>query len=262
MQRIVKWWVLLCLAAAPAFAQWTSVVEGVDYRRYREEAMDIHVARIDLTNGALRVVATRESERGLRVSEFAKKTKAIVAINADYFTKELRPVGLAVGPCGRWEGTKDTERAGIVAAGTDRARIDPPREVLDEPEPWMKAVVSGWPLLVKDCDALTASELPGSDAFTRAPHPRTAVGLSDDGRTMYFVVADGRREGVPGLTLARLAQFMRDELDACAAMNLDGGGSSAMWVGDAIVNRPSDGNERSVADHLAVIRASDEAPCD
>ena len=79
---------------------------------------------------------------------------------------------------------------------------------------------------------------------------------------MYFVVADGRRTGVPGVTLAQLAAFMADELDACSAMNLDGGGSSAMWVGNHIVNRPADGVERPVGNHLGVIRRSDLIACD
>jgi exopolysaccharide biosynthesis protein len=75
------------------------------------------------------------------------------------------------------------------------------------------------------------------------------------------VVAEGRRTGVPGLTLAQLARFMHDELDVCAAMNLDGGGSAAMWVEDKIVNRPSDGVERKVGNHIGVIRRSDFAAC-
>ncbi len=77
---------------------------------------------------------------------------------------------------------------------------------------------------------------------------------------MFIVVTDGRREGVPGLTLPELAQFM-DELGACTVMNLDGGGSSAMWVEDQIVNRPSDGTERKVGNHLAVIAASEYSGC-
>jgi exopolysaccharide biosynthesis protein len=40
---------------------------------------------------------------------------------------------------------------------------------------------------------------------------------------------------------------------ACTAVNLDGGGSSALWLGDRIVNRPSDGVERRVANHLGVV---------
>ena len=78
------------------------------------------------------------------------------------------------------------------------------------------------------------------------------MGLSRDRRTLLILVADGRREGVPGLTLPELAAVMV-EAGACTALNLDGGGSSALWLRDRIVNRPSDGFERKVANHLGVV---------
>lgn len=249
-------------AAIPAFGDWESITDGVDYQVFKKTGEDIHVVRIDLTRRDLKIVATREADRGTTVTDFAKRNDAIVAINADYFDNDMKPVGLALSPCGVWRGTKDTRREGIVAVGDQRADIRAQKEVLDEPEEWMTSVVSGWPLLVKECQSLTASALPGSDAFTRAPHPRTAVGLSEDGKTMYFVVADGRRNGIAGLTLARLGRFMHDELGVCSAINMDGGGSSAMWVGDSIVSHPSDGVERRVANHLAVVRATDVKPCE
>lgn len=253
---------LLLLVSTSLIADdWTRVADGVDYRKFTGDGLSVHVARVDLTNDAVRVVATPESQRRLKVSDFAKKNNALVAINADYFTKEFRPIGLIAGPCGVWKGTKDTTREGVVAVGDNRAKIFPQKDVLEQPEPWMETIVSGWPMLVKSCSPLTASQLPGSDGFTRTPHPRSAVGLSKDGKTLYLVVADGRRDGIPGMTLARLARFMSEELGVCSAMNLDGGGSSAMWIGDRIINRPSDGVEREVANHLAVVRASDYAGC-
>jgi exopolysaccharide biosynthesis protein len=207
-------------------------------------------------------VATHEQDRGTRVSEFAKRNNALVAINADYFDKDMRPAGLAIGPCGVWEGTEDTSREGVIAFGEQRGAMFEPSETMAEPEPWMTAAVSGWPMLVKECRALASRELPGSDAFTRSPHPRTAIGFSRGGALLYLVVADGRREGVPGMTLADLATFMRRRLRVCSAMNLDGGGSSAMWVKNTIVNRPSDGAERPVADHIAVVRTDDMMACE
>jgi exopolysaccharide biosynthesis protein len=261
MNRAI-WLVASWLIAASAFADWKTVTDGVDYQHFTSGKDDIHVVRVDLTNKDLRVVTTRESERGTTVSDFAKKNNAIVAINGDYFTDKMVPVGLALGPCGVWKGTKDTSREGVIAIGEAKADIYPQKDVLDEPEAWMKTAVSGWPMIVKSCQPLRASALPGSDNFTRSPHPRTAVGVSEDGKTMYLVVADGRREGVPGLTLARLAAFMHDELGACEAMNLDGGGSSAMWVDDEIVNQPADKAERRVANHLAVVHAGDFRPCE
>lgn len=250
------------VVAIPAFGDWQEITPGVDYQNFQGNGQNVHVIRVDLTRRDLKVVATREPDRGTTVSEFARRNKAIAAINADYFTKEMKPVGLAQSPCGVWSGTKDTTREGVIAIGDRRADIFPQRDVLETPDSWITSVVSGWPMLVKECEALTASALPGSDAFTRSPHPRTAVGLSDDAKTMYWVVADGRSENVGGMTLARLAAFMEDELGVCEAMNLDGGGSSAMWVDDGIVNRPSDGSERRVANHLAIVRTTDFKPCE
>lgn len=253
---------LLTIFAATAAADWTTVAPGVSYQHFHDGAMDIHVSRVDLTSEAIRVMVTRESDEGLRVSDFAKKNNAVVAINGDYFDKSMRPVGLSVGDCGPWADSHDTGREGVVAVGGDKAAIYTQSAVMDPPDPWITAAISGWPMLVRDCHALTSAELPGSDAFTRSPHARTALGLSADGRTLYLVVADGRRADAPGLTLGQLGAWMQQQLGVCAAINLDGGGSTAMWVGDRIVNRPSDGSERRVGNHLAVVLARDFVACD
>lgn len=247
---------ILVIVFAACRAEWQRVAPGVEYRRMTRGTLDAYVARIDLRNANVRVMASNASDRGLTVSEFAKKNRAIVAINADYFDEQMRPIGLAMGACGVWtEGVKIGRRQGLVGVGRRRAEIQSNTMTVRR---WMSGAVSGWPLLNTNCNPV--EKLPGSDHFTRAPHPRTAVGLSKNGRTMYFVVTDGRREGVPGLTLPELAQLM-DELGACVAMNLDGGGSSAMWVEDEIVNQPSDGIERKVGDHLAVVAASEYSGC-
>lgn len=248
--------VLLLLTAATLRADWQQLAPGVEYQRITRGTLDAHVARVELKNAKLRVIASEAGDRGLTVSEFGKKHGALIAINADYFDEQQRPIGLARGACGTWtKGEKVGRKQGLVAVGRRRAEI---QQNTMKTRRWMSGAVSGWPLINKGCAPLAT--LPGSDHFTRAPHPRTAVGLSKDGKTMYFVVADGRREGVPGLTLPELATFM-DELGACVAMNLDGGGSSAMWVRDAVVNQPSDKVERKVGDHLAVIAASDFHGC-
>ena len=254
----------LLLAATAVLAQegWQAVGPGVDYEHIRDGSMDLHVVRIDLTNDKIRIITSRPSDVGTRVSEFAKRTQALVAINGDYFDKVMKPIGLVVGPCGRWSDTKDTSREGVVAFGTNRAEIRTQSEVMDPPEPWVVAAVSGWPMLIRECHALTSAELPGSDGFTRSPHARTAVGVTKDGETLYLVVADGRRKDVPGVTLGQLGAWMAERLEVCSAINLDGGGSSTMWVTDHVVNQPSDGAERRVGDHIAVVAADQEIACD
>ena len=73
-------------------------------------------------------------------------------------------------------------------------------------------------------------------------HPRTAVGVSRDGHTVFLVVVDGRRGGSRGLNLYELADFLAD-IGAHDAVNLDGGGSSAMYLRRAggVINAPSGG---------------------
>ena len=255
--------ILISIAAA-ANAQWQSVGPGVDYQNFDRDDYDVHVTRIDLTNDKIAVVGSRESDKGIKVSEFGRRNKAIAAINGDYFDDKFNPIGTTVGQCGGWESARRSKREAMIMIGDSAAKIARQSEVDPQaPAPdWASTAISGWPALVVDCDPLSSKQLPGSDAFTRAPHPRTAVGLSRDRKTMYFVVAEKSRSGVPGLTLAQLASFIADELDACSAMNLDGGGSSAMWVSDHIVNRPADGTERPVGNHLGVVLRSDLAPCD
>lgn len=246
---------LLCVGAAASADDWESVEAGIEYRHVRSDGIDAHVVRVDLGVETLAVVATAADERGLTVSEFARRHGAMVAINGDYFDPELHPIGLAMGGGALWaQADERLRRQEVVAVGGRRIEIFPRAEPLREPQPWMTGAVAGWPMIVEDCRPV--ARLPGSDHFTRAPHPRTAVGLSADRRQVLFVVADGRREGVPGLTLAELAALLV-EVGACSALNLDGGGSSALWLRDRIVNQPSDGVERPVANHLAVVAVDD-----
>jgi exopolysaccharide biosynthesis protein len=243
--------------AAAAESDWLRIAPGVDYREYKDGDRDIFVTRIDLTNPQIQVVTTPQGWRGMTVSDFARKNHAIAAINGDYFDPKFVPRGLTISHCDQWAGAKDNPmHEWIVAVSEGLGAMQPMSDFATSPAPVM-AAVAGWPVLIKSCKPLTAKELPGSDVFTRSPQPRTAVGVTDDGTKMFFVVADGRRKDVPGLTLADLASFMSDELGACSAMNLDGGGSSAMYVGNRIVNQPADGVERKVGDHLAVIYRSD-----
>lgn len=114
--------------------------------------------------------------------------------------------------------------------------------------------VGAGPCLVKNGEIYmtTLGEEFGSDvAGGRAP--RTALGITREGKAL-LVVVDGRRRTSVGFTLLELAQFMLEQ-GAVEAMNLDGGGSSQMIVGDQIVNTPSDGRERRLGAGIAVVKS-------
>ena len=92
-----------------------------------------------------------------------------------------------------------------------------------------------------------------SGSFVSARHPRTLAGVRADG-SLLLVTVDGRRPGwSAGVTLREAARVMRS-LGARDALNLDGGGSTAMAVRGRTVSRPSDpGGERRVSDALVVL---------
>jgi hypothetical protein len=109
-------------------------------------------------------------------------------------------------------------------------------------------VVGGNPTLVQGGRVVVP---PGTSAFDRR-HPRTGVGVTPGGRVL-LVIVDGRRPGYSvGMTIRGFARLFVS-LGAERALNLDGGGSTTMYVRGRVVNRPSDGAERPVSSALLVL---------
>ena len=83
--------------------------------------------------------------------------------------------------------------------------------------------------------------------------PRTMAGIDARG-DLLLVTVDGRQTvGSEGFTLFEEAEFMRS-LGATQALNLDGGGSTAMAVDGKLVNNTSDATgERPVGDTVQVL---------
>ena len=97
-------------------------------------------------------------------------------------------------------------------------------------------IISGGPYLIKNGDIyvdMTAQKL-GSIG---GRNPRTAIGYTRDNH-LIMLTADGREGSSIGLTLVELANLMK-ELGCVNAMNLDGGGSTVMFVKGQIVNKPA-----------------------
>jgi hypothetical protein len=119
--------------------------------------------------------------------------------------------------------------------------------------------VGGRPVLARDSTVLPQVDS-GAASFSTSRHPRTAAGIARGGRRLLLVTVDGRQSYSDGMTLRELANVML-ALGARAAINLDGGGSTAMVVKSpatgrlTVANRPSDqSGERAVGNALAVVR--------
>jgi hypothetical protein len=116
----------------------------------------------------------------------------------------------------------------------------------------IQQAVGGGPWLVRDGKVFIDGEAEGMPRaeFVEKRHPRTAIGVKSDG-SLLMVTVDGRQSSSRGVSLIELAQIMLRH-GAMNAMNLDGGGSTTMIVGGGVVNAPSDGRERPIADSLLV----------
>ena len=96
-------------------------------------------------------------------------------------------------------------------------------------------IISGGPYLVKNGDIyvdMTAQKL----GAIGGRNPRTAIGYTKDNH-LIMITADGREGSSIGLTLMELANLMK-EFGCVNAMNLDGGGSTVMYIQGKVVNKP------------------------
>jgi len=128
-----------------------------------------------------------------------------------------------------------------------------------------QAAIGGGPVLVQNGQVVEDPDAPSPQERDHR-HPVIAVGISRDGRTVTFVEVDGRQPNFSiGLTRPELASYMQ-WLGSFQAMAFDSGGSATMVArlpggsGPVVVNSPSDGRERPVANALLVYSTSVPGP--
>ncbi len=174
-------------------------------------------------------------------------------------------------------GTRRVELTGKARAHIDLSYRALEQRIDDESHRRTYAV-NGGPLLIRGGVAVRQEDregwrIDGATDAARATfvhnwvvrrNPRSAVGVTANGR-IYFVTVDGRefegegQEGSPasiGLAIDELRGLMQ-WLGARDAINLDGGGSTALVIRGRVVNRPSDkSGERPIGDAILVIPAA------
>jgi exopolysaccharide biosynthesis protein len=234
---------------AQAVVLHTQHCENPPYRSF--------ILEVDLTSKKIGFLVTPYKKRRLVTSAFAEQFDAVAAVNGGFWSDKG---GFTVSDGELWPKFPDTEEAAVVgfgdydpASGAVAVDIRPPEEVLTDVPGWMKQALSGMPLL------LEGGEPQSNDGeIFKTRHPRTGIGYTKDGKTLFIAVVDGRQKGWSlGL---RTEQFGRlfASLGAWRALNLDGGQSSTMVIPSmgGVVNRPcfKKGPERNVPNHLAIVK--------
>ncbi len=265
------------------------IVEG----RTSSPSTDFYAAYISLCHDHVYVDAS-QAITSQTSGQWASSQGAQLAVNGDFFAwgdHGLHVYGDAVGGGERWpsirtgrdsaySGSWFYERYGWIAFGEDFVDYSNTKWIKDRWEDYgadqgwspksftksipegTEALISGFPQIVVEGQPIQCSSPTTSSCFPdrsdmRDRHPRTAMGLTEDRNTFILLVVDGRNAPTTvGMYGTELADLMH-QLGAHVAFNLDGGGSSQMWVqGQGTINSPSGGSPRSVPNSWGIFAGS------
>lgn len=280
MKKFISFLLLLCTCflfsdaqtAADAEAikniQWTTktIADGIILKNCEKESFfsslqSIAILEIDTAVAKVDFKVDFEKSEFHPVSVFGRKNKAIAAINGTYFNVNT---GIS------WHFIKiDGKKVAATVENEFSTRASGVFTVTDgvvDISTWNKekeaalagdaeyALVCG-PLMLDD----DADFDMWDDDFTSVRHPRSCVANTGNGKVLIIAV-DGRQSNrANGMSLYELRFFVR-QLGCVDAMNLDGGGSTALYVAGqpnyGIVNKPIDenvpGKERNVGNILYI----------
>lgn len=195
-------------------------------------------------------------------SQFGGDGGAVAALNGTFFDIKdggsvdyVKAGGMVINDNRLKDGERAFHQKAAVLISEGRLEIEKWNGESEEWEPGLHAddiMVSG-PLLVFHSQIESLDSI----AFNITRHPRTAVAITSKGLILLITV-DGRNENAAGMNLFELRSVMR-WLSASDAINLDGGGSTTLWIlGKGVVNYPSDNKlwdhegERKVANVILV----------
>lgn len=250
---------LLCLAPLAAQvdssvadtlrqASWKhrEVAVGVTWRQARFASLlggpqQVSVLRIARREPSLEVSFAAPATGLARTSALTTPT-TVAAVNGGFFSKDGTSEGLLRidGKPGRHNQRRGSVMLGV--AGDDVTICDTP----DDGAAGFRHALAAGPWLVRDGKLAPDPDGPR--------HPRTAAG--SNAREVVFATVDGRAEEAAGMTMRELAELML-ALGCDTAFNLDGGGSTTMWVKaeGGVVNCPCDDKRFDAAGERAVANA-------
>ncbi|WP_373767110.1 phosphodiester glycosidase family protein [Glaesserella sp.] len=216
----------------------------------------IHIARIDLNCPTVELIGTSPTDKGISVSDFAQKNQTDIAVNANFYRKDLSPIGLVISNGKTWHKSRDTRSRVFFACTTDNKCLIEGKNRLSKTDPKWQVAVSGWHYFEQKSakfECAANDKIGCSQDIFSGKHPRTMLGLDEKRNALYLVVVEGRQLGFRGMTLDELAA-LAVQLDLTKAINLDGGGSSTMVVGNHRLSALPllQSSERKIANHFGV----------
>jgi len=228
---------------------------SINIEKVSENGVEFYVADIQIKDISYLQTAFAYDTYGKNItqttSEMAEANDAIFAINGDYYG--FRDTGLVIrnGQLYRdvfnnntYDQSLTIDRNGNFAV-VDDSQISG-TDLIDA---GILQSFSFGPVLVENGQIISYDDT----QLASKTNPRTAIGQIS-ALHYIFIVVDGRSATSKGMTLTQLAQEFFDR-GATIAYNLDGGGSSAIWLNGNLINNPTDGKrtgERKISDIIYI----------
>jgi hypothetical protein len=126
--------------------------------------------------------------------------------------------------------------------------------------PWiMEHALGGSPMLIKDGEIHVTDAEELIEINNTTSRPRSAIGYTASGIVLFVAAEGDNAPGPAGLNLVQFATLLRS-LGCVGAVNLDGGGSTSLVIGEQRTVRPSGGNERAVISALLLFEPASKNP--
>lgn len=221
----------------------------------------VNVLEIDLQNKeySIEFVYTEKPDS---LSAFAEKYDAIAGINGTYFEPDVSfvktnneincEVGIPINHIRFWK----HQAAVFYDEKKKKLEIKRGTNASYKKSPYPQ-IMSGAPLLIDNYNPvgidftghLTNIDINALDyedyrRHQGVRHPRVAIAITGD-RKVLLITVDGRWQTSQGMTAGELTRFLQSYFNPESVLNLDGGGSTSMWIKDRgaeshIVNYPTD----------------------
>jgi len=205
----------------------------------KKEAFSQHKIYIAFSDSAL-----------LKTSSFGDDSKALVAINGGFFDVEKggsvaylesdgKTIAKTRNPKEKWAKTDSLLNGAVVIDLKGNLKIERAKPTsFYEQSKKEKAVMVAGPILLVEGKIIQL----GNSDFVKKRHPRSCLCKTGD-QSILFIAIDGRSKDAIGMNLDELQHFLI-KLNCKDAINLDGGGSTTLWINDGtekgILNHPSD----------------------
>ena len=233
-----------------------SAVSGYVYEKRIIGHQAVHIVTINPEIYAVDIVKANNGAIGREtVASIAKRSQADIAINGGFFEISACKDGMPSGTLiihGRQYALKNRLQSLLIIdkGNVSIVSANPSRRIKND-----ISIVSGIPILISNKKIPIKIFKKNSDFYTQ-PHARTALGVKPDGK-IVIVIAEHKylkylkyliaiiskemqsfvlQDNAQGLTILELAKLMQ-ALGCKNAINLDGGGSSALWMNNKIINQ-------------------------